>query len=220
MDIELMYRPTQTIARCRLHAGETVLAESGAMLGMSNGVTIETTAGGAKNALKRLFGGETAFRNRFTAQSEAEVLLAPPLRGDLAILDVGQTQWVVQRGAFVASSPTVDVKTRASLKGLFSGMGVLLLESTGSGQMLVGSFGALEAIDVDGELIVDTGHLVAWEQSLPHEITKASAGWVGSFFSGEGFVVRFHGRGRIYLQTRNSSEYGGRVGRLLPAREA
>ncbi|MCK6544320.1 TIGR00266 family protein [Myxococcota bacterium] len=220
MDFELMYRPTQSIARCRLHAGETVLAESGAMLGMSSGVSVETTAGGAKNALKRLFGGETAFRNRFTAQSDAEVLLAPPLRGDLAVLDVGASQYVVQRGAFVASSPTVDVKTRASVKGFFSGMGLLLLETTGSGQLLVGSFGAMEAIDVDGELVVDTGHLVAWEQSIPHEITKASAGWVGSFFSGEGFVVRFRGRGRIYLQTRNSSEYGSRVGRLLPARES
>jgi uncharacterized protein (TIGR00266 family) len=220
MHIELLHRPTQTLARCALGAGETLVAEAGAMVGMSGHVEIQTSAGGGLAALKRAFGGESLFRNRFFAPRPGEVLLAPSLRGDLGLLEVGATQWVLQRGAFVASTPGVDVATRASARGLFSGMGLLLLETEGAGDLLVGSFGVMEAIDLDGPLVVDSGHLVAWDRRIPHEVTKASRGWVGAFLSGEGFVVRFEGRGRIWIQTRNSSEYGARVGRLLPAREA
>jgi uncharacterized protein (TIGR00266 family) len=219
MTFELLHGPTQTIARCRLGAGESVIAESGAMIGMSGHIGIETTAGGGLGALKRVFGGESVFRNRFHASSPGEVLLAPSLRGDLDVLDVGPRQWVVQRGAYVASSPGVDIVTRGSMRGLFSGMGVFLLESRGQGELLVGSFGVMEAIDLAGPLVVDTGHLVAWDASIPYEITKASRGWIGALLSGEGFVVRFQGAGRIYVQTRNSQEYGSRVGRLLPPRE-
>jgi uncharacterized protein (TIGR00266 family) len=220
MDIELLHPHTQTIAQIRLEPGESVVAESGAMLGMTEGLSIETISGGAGSALKRIFGGESFFRNRFVASRPAELLLAPSLRGDLGVLDVGTTQWIVQRGAYVASAPSVDVATRPSIRGLFSGMGVFLLETKGVGPMLVSSFGVLEPIDLDGELIVDTGHLVAWDARLEHTVTKASRGWIGSFMSGEGFVVRFRGRGRIYTQTRNPSEYGHRVGRMLPPRQS
>lgn len=219
MDFELLYRPTQTIARARLGAGEVLVAESGAMIGMSSGIDIATSAGGAKLGIKRIFGGESFFRNRFSARTAGEVLLAPALRGDMALLEVGSDQYLVQQGAFVASSAGVEVATRASARGLFSGMGLFLLETQGRGQLLVNAFGVLEAIDVDGELVVDTGHLVAWTVPLTHELTRAGSGWIQSFFSGEGFVVHFRGRGRVWVQTRNANEYGTRVGRLLPPRE-
>jgi uncharacterized protein (AIM24 family) len=93
---------------------------------------------------------------------------------------------------------------------------MFILATRGQGQLLAGSFGALEAIDVDGEWILDTGHLVAWESSLEYSIDKAAKGWVASFFSGEGFVCRFRGRGRVWMQTRNPDEYGTSVGGLLP----
>ena len=72
---------------------------------------------------------------------------------------------------------------------------------------------------VDGEFVVDTGHVVAWETSLDYAIGKAASGWVASFFSGEGFVCEFRGRGRLYMQSRNPEEYGSTVGALLPPRE-
>jgi uncharacterized protein (TIGR00266 family) len=156
MDFELLYRPTQTIARCRLAAGEELLAESGAMIAMSQSIQLETQSGGAGSALKRLFGGESFFRNRFRARAEGEVLLAPPLRGDMVVLDVGPEQYLVQQGAFVGSSPTVDVKTRASARGFFSGMGIFLLETSGRGQLLANAFGGAGA-DRSGRR-ADRGH--------------------------------------------------------------
>jgi uncharacterized protein (TIGR00266 family) len=220
MQIDLLYKPSQTLGRCLLGPGETIMAESGAMVGFSDGVSMRTHAGSAFGAIGRMFGGESIFRNDFTAGPlGGEVLVAPSLRGDLIELPVGPTHWKLRHGAFVASSAGVDVATEGSLRGMFSGAGLFLLTTRGAGQLLVGSFGALEEVHVDGEFIVDTGHIVAWETSLDYSIGKAASGWIASFLSGEGLVCEFRGRGRLFMQTRNPEEYGSTVGRLLPSRE-
>jgi uncharacterized protein (TIGR00266 family) len=222
MQINLLYRPSQTLAQCWLGPNETVLAESGAMVGMTPNVQMQTQSGGLGAGLKRMFGGESFFRNSFTAVGgQGELLLAPPLCGDMAILEAGQRQWTLQSSAFVASSPTVDVQTKGGgFKGLFSGAGLFTLQTQGQGQVLIGAFGALEQITVDGSMVIDTGHLVAWESQLQYTVGKSGGGWIASFLSGEGLVCHFQGQGVVYLQSRNASEYGQTVGAMLPPQEA
>jgi len=220
MQINLLYRPSQTLAQVWLSAGESVVAESGAMVGMTTNVAIQTQSGGLMSGLKRIFGGESLFRNTFTAQAgQGEVLLSTPLSGDMVVLEVGEKQWCVQNSAYVASSPTVNVETKTGgLKGFFSGAGFFVLGTSGEGQMVIGGFGALEAVDVKGSIIIDTGHVVAWDASLQYDVSRASAGWVASVLSGEGLVCNFTGTGRVFIQSRNAGEYGVNVGAMLPAR--
>jgi uncharacterized protein (TIGR00266 family) len=219
MQVNLLYRPSQSLAQCWLQAGESVVAESGAMVGMSTNVMMQTQSGGVMSGLKRLFGGESFFRNTFTAHGgSGEVLFATPLCGDMAILDVGVKQWHVQNSAYVASSPTLDVSTAGSVKGLFSGAGLFVLQTQGQGQMIIGAFGALEAIQVDGNMVIDTGHLAAWESTLQYSVGKSGSGWIASWLSGEGLVCHFQGQGTVYIQSRNAQEYGTAMGAMLPAR--
>lgn len=219
MQVNLLYRPSQSLAQCWLQPGESVVAESGAMVGMSTNVMMQTQSGGVMSGLKRLFGGESFFRNTFTAHGGGgEVLFATPLCGDMAILDVGAKQWHVQNSAYVASSPTVDVSTAGSVKGLFSGAGLFVLQTQGQGQMVIGAFGALEAIEVDGNMVIDTGHLAAWESTLQYSVGKSGSGWIASWLSGEGLVCHFQGRGTVYIQSRNAQEYGTAMGAMLPPR--
>lgn len=221
MQVNLLYRPSQSLAQCWLAPGESVVAESGAMVGMSTNVAMQTQSGGIMSGLKRMFGGESFFRNTFTAQGgQGEVLFATPLCGDMALLDVGQRQWCIQSSAYVACSQSVDVKTRSGgLKGFFSGAGLFILETSGYGQLIIGAFGALEQMVVDGSMVVDTGHLAAWESTLQYKVGKSGSGWVASFLSGEGLVCHFEGQGVVYLQSRNASEYGQTIGGMLPARQ-
>lgn len=218
MQVNVLYRPSQTVAQVWLQPNESIMAESGAMMGMSTNVDMQTQSGGFMKGLKRLFGGESFFRNTFTAQGgQGEVLLTTPLCGDMAVLDVGQRQWQISNSAFVASSTTVDVQTQGSGKGFFSGAGLFILGTQGQGQIVVGSFGAIEPVNVNGELIIDTGHLVCWDANLQYTVGKSSnAGWIASFLSGEGLVCHFQGQGQVYVQTRNAQEYGATVGRMLP----
>ena len=227
MRIEIAHRPAHTLARVHLDAGESFRSESGAMVAKSTGLQVSTNGpfdksrGGLLGGLKRsLLGGETLFTNTFTASTNGQVVhLAPSLCGDIAVHDVTNDPLLIQGASYLASPETVQLDTRfEGLKGLFSGESLFFLHATGQGPTLINAFGAIETIQLDGELIVDTGHVVAFTAGISYTVQKANDGWIASFLSGEGFVLRLSGRGTLYLQTRNPYEYGQAVGGKLPAR--
>jgi len=220
MQVEIGYRPAHSMARVMLQPNEAVVAESGAMVGMSTNVHMQTQSGGLMKGLKRMFGGESFFRNTFTAQGAAgEVLLAQSLPGDMVTLDMTPNGYFIQSSSYVASTPNVNIETKVGgFRSFFAGEGVFILKATaeGPGQCLVGAFGGIQELVCDGNLVIDTGHLVCWDSTLEYSVGKSGAGWIASFLSGEGLVCHFRGQGRIWIQTRNPSEYGTTVGRMLP----
>ena len=112
----------------------------------------------------------------------------------------------------------MQIHPQATGRGLLAGVGPFIFHTQGQGQLLVGGVGALETLVVDGAMVIDTGHVVAWDAALSYTIERASpAGWLASFLSGEGLVCRFHGRGVVVVQSRNPQEYGRAIGRMLPA---
>ncbi len=221
MNIDIEYRPAHALAKVALQNGESVVAEAGAMVGTSTNVQMETQSGGMMKGLKRMFGGESFFRNTFTAQNgPGELLLAHAVCGDMQILEMTQQGYFMQSGAYIASSPQVNIETkRGGFKGMFSGVGAFILHATAQqpGQVLVGAFGGIQELQCDGNLVIDTGHLVAWDGSLQYNISKSGTGWIASFLSGEGLVCHFQGQGRIWIQSRNPIEYGQAVGSQMPS---
>lgn len=224
MQIDVAYRPAQSMARISLQPNESVVAESGAMIGMSTNVNMQTSSqGGVMGGLKRMFGGESFFRNTFTAMNgPGEVLVSQTLCGDMAVLDMTPNGYFIQSASFIASTPNVNIETKVGgFKTFFAGEGVFVLKATAAepGQVLVGAFGGIQELQCDGNLVIDTGHLVAWDATLEYSVGKSASGWVASFLSGEGLVCHFRGQGRIWIQTRNPSEFGTTVGKMLPPRK-
>ena len=227
MQIDIGYRPAHSMARVQLQHGEAILAESGAMVGMSTNVQMQTgmqnKGGGLLGGLKRALAGESWFRNTFTAQNgPGEVLLAHALCGDMQVLDMTPQGYYLTSGSFIASSPTVDINTKlGGMKSFFSGEGMFVMHATCQqpGQLIIGAFGGVQQLNCDGNLVIDTGHLVAWDASLTYKVGKSGGGWIASFLSGEGLVCHFQGQGRIWIQTRNPVEYGRTVGAMLPPRQ-
>ncbi|MCB9542407.1 MAG: TIGR00266 family protein [bacterium] len=228
MDIDIEYRPAHALAVVRLAEGEAIRAESGAMVSMSSNLALATDGplskknGGLLAGLKRaVLGGETFFTNTFTARGgRGEVTLAPTLCGDMVIHVLDGDDLFIQGQSYVAAPDTVALDTRwQGFKGFFSGESLFFLKASGQGPVILNAFGAIHAIDLDGELIVDTGHLVAFTAGIAYEIGTANRGLIASYLSGEGLVLRMRGRGRLYLQTRNPGEYGHNVGRRLPPRQ-
>jgi uncharacterized protein (TIGR00266 family) len=224
MNVHIDYRPAHSLAKVTLQSGESVIAESGAMVGMSANVEMQTQSGGLMSGLKRMFGGESFFRNTFTAHgAPGELLLAHSLCGDMTVLPMTPQGYFVQSSSFIASTPNVNIETRVGgFRSFFAGEGVFVLQATcaGPGQLLVGAFGGIQELACDGNLVIDTGHLVAWDAGLQYSIGKSADGWIASWLSGEGLVCHFSGTGRIWIQTRNPSEYGGTVGKILPPRSS
>ena len=216
MKIDILYKPAHSVAHVQLERGESVTAESGAMVSTSGNVSMTTSAGGLKKGLKRLFGGESFFRNTFTAEGrEGEVLLAPALCGDMTVIDIDRADWFIASSAYVGGDGTIDLQTKVGgFKGFFSGAGVFILRATGHGQVILGAFGALECVDVNGELVIDTGHLVAWEDSRPVLCYEPRPD--GSLvFCRRRPDLSISGPRKVWVQTRNPSEYGSLIGRLL-----
>jgi uncharacterized protein (TIGR00266 family) len=222
MQIDIGYRPAQAMARVALAPNESVVAESGAMVGMTTNVQMETQSGGVMAGLKRMFGGESFFRTTFTASGgDGEVLLAHSLPGDMAVLTMTPAGYFVQSSSFIASTTDVQIETKVGgFRSFFAGEGVFVLKATSTrpGQLVVGAFGGVQELVCDGNVVIDTGHLVAWDATLEYSVGKSGSGWIASFLSGEGLVCHFRGQGRIWIQTRNPAEYGGLMGRLLPPR--
>lgn len=228
MHIEIKNPGAFGSALVRLEAGESFVSESGAMFRASANVDIDVTTksrgkGGVLGGLKRLISGENFFYSTYTLRDgqPGEVGLAPTLQGEVFEIPLdGQQSVVCAGGSYLASDTDVnlDLAYQGLGRGLLGGESLFFIQARGYGSLLVNAFGRITAIDVDGELVVDSGHLVAFEETLAYRITKTNAGWIKSFLSGEGLVMHFEGRGRIWVQSHNPKEFGARLGRRLPPR--
>lgn len=190
-----------------LEPGESITAESDAMASMH--ADLDMTAkfnGGCLPGLARKFlGGESLFVNEFTnnASSTRRVTLVQPTPGDMREIDLNGESLCFQPGAYIASTPGVNLGLKyAGFASWLGREGLFKLEVSGQGKAWFGAYGGLLEKHVDGEYIVDTSHLVAYDPSLKLKVQMAG-GIFSSFFGGEGLVTRVQGRGRIVIQTRS-----------------
>lgn len=210
MKHEIIDAPNFAMLKLTFEApGERVVAESGAMVAMDTEIAIETTMrGGLLAAAKRkMLGGESLFQNTYSAKAAGQALyLAPPAEGDLKArtLAAGETLFL-QSGAYVAhvgDGLVLDTKW-GGVRSFFGGVGFFLLRLTGPGTVFFGSYGAIHQVEVGPEgYTADTGHIVAFTEGLQYRV-RPFGGMKGLFFSGEGLVCDFDGRGSLLLQTRN-----------------
>jgi uncharacterized protein (TIGR00266 family) len=213
MDVQIRHTPSFAVARCTLTGGETMRAESGAMMATSDGVAIEASMqGGLVKSLKRsVLGGESLFITTYTAPSGGGwVDCAARLPGDamLAALD-GSRALNIQRGSYLCSESTIEIDTKwGGFKNLFGGEGGFLIRATGRGEVVASCYGALDRIMLAAgeKLTVDSGHMVAYDDGVTMNLRRAASGSLTSLKSGEGFVFDFTGPGEVMVQTRNPSE--------------
>lgn len=228
MEFEFLSRPAASVARLSLDVDESITCEVGAMIAMTPGFEVETTTrkrggggGGLTKALKRMFAGESLFLNHFTAvESEQSLIIGPSMLGDVMHFPLTGGSLIVQGSSWMASDTDIEIDAtwQGLGKALFSGEGMFWLKCSGEGDLFLNSFGAIYEIEVDGEHIVDTGHIVAFEDTLQFSVGKAGSSWIGSFLGGEGLVCRFEGQGRLFCQSHNPPSFGAALGPKLKAR--
>jgi uncharacterized protein (TIGR00266 family) len=206
-----------------MRRGETIYCESDAMVMMESTLDLKgKMRGGLGSALMRTFAnGESFFQQHIeAARGDGDCLLSPTLPGAMQIVDCGPSgQYIISDGAFVAASSGVDLKVRTQSLGnaLFAGSGgFFVTETQGSGQVVVSGFGSMSMLDVEPgkDAIIDNSHVVAWDSTLHYEVsitTGTSSGFLGNLInsqtSGEGIVLRFSGRGKIYVCSRNRAAF-------------
>ncbi len=216
MEITTRHTPAYGVARLTLGGGEAVRVESGAMMAMSAGVTLQARAeGGVMKSLKRAaLGGESFFVATYTAPPQGGFVdVAARLPGDLTSYTIDPSlPLFISKGSWLANEQSVQLNTQwGGFKNLFGAEGGFIIRAEGQGQALFACYGALEVWNLQAgqTFTVDTGHMVAYESSVQMQLRKAAGGMVQSFKSGEGLVFDFSGPGKVWTQTRNPNELLG-----------
>lgn len=204
MQVKLDGNPDFGEATCSLAPGEVLICEGGAMSRMSAGMDLKTRmAGGVVKSLFRAVGAKESFLlSEYSSGDPGYVTVAPATPGAIVHREMRGEKLMLSAGSFLAASDGISLQTRfGGVKAIFSGEGAFLFEAVGEGHLLFNAYGGIVERELDGDLTVDTGHVVAWESSLDYSI-EGMGGLKQTFFSGEGLVMRFAGTGKLWLQTR------------------
>jgi uncharacterized protein (TIGR00266 family) len=208
MQVEIAGKPSFAHLRVHMDPGDSITAESDAMASMAPGIRMAATiiGGFLIGLIRKLLGGESLFANIFSAPeggAGGELVLTQAFPGDIVQVDLKDTALYLQPGAFIACGPGVKLGLGwAGFASFIAREGLFRLKVSGSGSVWLGAYGGIFSREVEGELVVDTSHLVAYEPTVGIRMGLAG-GIFSSFFSGEGLVSRVSGRGQVYLQSRS-----------------
>ena len=220
MEYEIIKNP-MGIVQFYMDDGDMVTAEAGAMVYMRGNIETVTTTrkGGLFKTLKAsVLGGESFFVNRFVSHEDGSVLgLTGNRLGYMMMIPVDE-EFVVQSGAFVASTGTIDLDTKwqGFTKGIF-GTNLFMLKTSGRGELFVDALGGIIKIDLKhGEqLVIDNYQLVAMSSGLDYQVVKHGS-LKTTIFGGEALVLEIAGSGTVYLQTKNMMEFARDIAPFLP----
>jgi uncharacterized protein (TIGR00266 family) len=222
MKHEILMRPSYSVLKCMLSAGDVIHAETGSMLAMDATASIEgTMKGGILSALKRtVLTNESFFVTTITAsKNDSEIYLAPRATGDIQAIELSGDEYMVQGGSFLASFGQIETDAKFSgWKGFLGGEGLFMIKARGKGTMFVSSFGGIleKQLAAEEQFIVDNGHIVAFPTSIEYDVQQAGSGTFSFVTTGEGLVYVFTGPGKIYLQTRNMRTFAESLNPFLP----
>jgi uncharacterized protein (TIGR00266 family) len=213
-----------------LKQGEKIYCESDAMVMMEAALDLRgrITGGLAGAIMRRLANGESFFQQHIEAvRGDGDCLLSPLLPGAIEVVEVGARQYLLNDGAFVAATSGTEMKVRTQSLGnaLFAQSGgFFVMETSGTGQVVVSGFGSMFQLDVTPgkDVVIDNSHVVCWDSSLRYDISVTTgggqgsgAGGLGGFLgnivnsvtSGEGIVLKFSGSGKVFICSRNRDAF-------------
>ncbi|MEL6429140.1 MAG: TIGR00266 family protein [Planctomycetota bacterium] len=202
-----------------LDPGEAVQAEPGALMFMEDEIDMGTsTGGGLLSGLKRKIAGERFFVTRFENEGSTrrQVAFASEHPGNVRALDLSRGTVFCQRDAFLCCAHGIEVSVAFTKKlgaGFFGGEGFVLQKLSGDGLAFVHAGGHIveRTLQRGERLRVDTGCLVAFEETVDYSI-KLVGGVTSKIFGGEGlFLAALQGPGKVWMQTMPFSRFADHV---------
>lgn len=210
-----------------LNQGETVYIQRGSMVYHTPNVSLNTQLNASGSSLGRfvkavgrsMVSGESTFITQAVAESDnGNLALAPDTPGQVIALELGEKQYRLNDGAFLALDGTAfyTMERQSIGKALFGGQGGLFVMTTqGQGTLLANAFGSIKKIELQNqEITIDNAHVVAWSQSLDYHIHLENGFWQ-SIGTGEGVVNTFRGTGEVYVQSLNLQSFAGSLNKYI-----
>ena len=204
MKYNIVSAPSYSLVEISLNSGESVIVEPGAMAWMDPSIKPKTEMkGGFFEGITRKLAGESFFLNTYTAEGGSGTIgIAPGYSGDIIVKELNDETLYMERGAYLCH--VGNIETSATWEG-FTGAfaeGMLGLRVSGTGLLFFGSYGDIQEVEIDGSYTVDNGYAVAWEQTLDYSIGRTGRS-IRSFLFGDQLICRYHGAGKLWIQTRS-----------------
>ncbi len=220
-----------------LDPGETVIAEAGTMMYMEDGISFEAKMGdgskpksGFMDKLvgigKRVVTGESLFVTHFTnsaPEGKKHVAFGAPYPGRIMSIDLDEAngELICQKDSFLCAALGTEVSIAFNKKigaGLFGGEGFILQRLRGDGMVFIHAGGTIVEKRLNNEkLMVDTGCIVAFENTISYDIQQAG-NLKSMVFGGEGlFLATLQGTGRVWLQSLPFSRLADRILEFAPS---
>ncbi|MEJ2043500.1 MAG: TIGR00266 family protein [Reinekea sp.] len=229
VDYEIIGHDMQMV-EVELDPGETVVAESGAMNYMEDGITFEAKMGDGSqpdqgfmsklfSAGKRMVTGESLFMTHFTNEGvgKKRVSFAAPFPGSIIPLNMAKhgQEVICQKDSFLCAAygTNIDISFQRKLgSGFFGGEGFILERLRGDGMAFMHAGGTIVRKELNNETLrVDTGCLVGFTTGVDYDIEMVK-GLKSMFFGGEGlFLATLRGTGTVWLQSLPFSRLADRI---------
>ena len=217
------------IVTIELEPGQVLRAESGAMMYMTNGVTMNTTTGGGMGeGFRRMMTGQNFFISDYTYEGEpgttGVVALGTDFPSKIIRLNVEEYggKLVCQKGALLCCSHTINIEmefTRTMTGGFFGGEGFILQALTGEGDVFLKAGGTLIRRDLEEgeELRISSGCLVGFSEGVDYDV-KMIKGFTNVLGGGEGlFMTTLTGPGVVWLSGMPPERMISEISRRVPS---
>ena len=211
--VEVMGNPDFGWVQVTLEPGQSIFVEGGAMSTMKGDMEMRSKllGGFLRAIIRKMFGGESAFVGEYTHPSGGWLTVSPSTPGRVIHRRMKGETVFLQGGSFLACTPGITLGVQfGGLRSFFSGEGAFFLVCSGEGDLFFNAYGEVLEKEVNGTLVVDTGHVVGWESTVGWKI-RGMGGIKSTLFSGEGLVLEFTGRGKVWVQTRTLKGLAGWV---------
>lgn len=212
------------ILNTELQPNETIYAESGRLLYMSDNVSMVTEArGGLWKSLKRKFAGESFFLVNFTPQGGTGIVgFATEVPGKIIPMKLAAGQEIIaQKDAFICSESSVEFDATFTKKigaGFLGGEGLILLKVRGPGHAFFNVGGEVTEFNLQRgqKLRIDTGNLAMFDSGVKFSVERVK-GIKNMIWGGEGlFLATMEGPGRVWIQSLSIHELANKIASYMP----
>ena len=173
--------------------------EAGAMHYMRGNLTLESEMPSVGSMFKSMLTREKIVKP--VIRGSGTVFLQPTF-GEYTVLNLNNEEWILDRGAYLASDIEVEIGsfTNKAISAIFSGEKWFQTVVSGTGKVIITSAGPIEEVELkNGKLVVDGAFAIARSSGIDLKVTKATKGIFSSIISGEGIVNTFTGTGKIWI---------------------
>ena len=202
MKFEIISSPNSYL-KVDFEKNEKIIIEKGCFISSTGEYEFENKveAKSVKNILAKFLNDKSLVYNVFKAKENLEMLFSAKDTAEIFSLEVSNNKPIM----LVASLHFARTDGIKIIPGGFKND--FYVKTEGNGILFLKAYGKIieKNINSDKPIYVDEDAVIAFEEKLNYE--SITGGMKKLLTSGEGFLYKFSGRGKLWIQTKDEIEY-------------